>query len=57
MQDSDVGQRLSNMVDAATSRVFRYACLGLFERHKLMFASHLALQIQARPSQCSVMRI
>lgn len=41
-----MAQRLSNIVDATTDRVFRYACLGLFERHKLMFAAHLAMRIQ-----------
>ena len=52
MQDADVEQRVSAIVDAATERVFRYACLGLFERHKLMFAVHLALRIEVGPRRC-----
>ena len=44
--DADVGRRLRSIMGEATERAFRYACLGLFERHKLMFASHLALRIQ-----------
>ncbi len=41
--------RVSNIVSAATERVFCYACLGLFERHKLIFASHLSLRIKVLP--------
>jgi len=44
-----VEHRVSNIVSAATERVFCYACLGLFERHKLMFASHLSLLIKVLP--------
>ena len=44
--DADVARRLASIMAEATERVFRYACLGLFERHKLMFAAHLALRIQ-----------
>jgi len=48
-----VEQRVSNIVSAATERVFCYACLGLFERHKLMFASHMSLRIKVPPAHTS----
>ena len=48
--DADVARRLASIMAEATERVFRYACLGLFERHKLMFAAHLALRIQVHIS-------
>ena len=46
--DGDVARRLASIMAEATARVFCYACLGLFERHKLMFAAHLALRIQVQ---------
>ena len=37
-RDPNLEGRLRNIVDAATYDVYNYTCLGLFERHKLMFS-------------------
>jgi dynein heavy chain, axonemal len=37
-KDSTLEGRLKNIIEAATSDVYNYTCLGLFEKHKLMFS-------------------
>jgi dynein heavy chain, axonemal len=44
-QDAALEKRLRHIVDALTYDVFCYTCLGLFERHKLLFSFHVATRI------------
>lgn len=37
-RDASLEGRLRNIIEAATYDVYCYTCLGLFERHKLMFS-------------------
>lgn len=38
-KDATLEGRLKNIIEASTSDVYNYTCLGLFEKHKLMFPS------------------
>jgi dynein heavy chain len=40
-KDSVLEGRLRNIIDALTYDVYSYTCLGLFERHKLMFSTQV----------------
>lgn len=44
-KDSILESRLGNIIEALTSDVYNYTCLGLFERHKLMFSFQMTLKI------------
>ena len=37
--------RLRNVIEALTYDVYSYTCLGLFERHKLMFSFQMTIKI------------
>jgi len=41
----DLSLRLKNIIEEVTRRVYNYVCMGLFERHKLMFAFQLTTMI------------
>eukprot|EP00939_MAST-03C_sp_MAST-3C-sp1_P004322 g4322.t1 len=41
----DLTTRLHNMMDETTRRVYDYVCMGIFERHKLMFSFQLTTMI------------
>ncbi|PRP82215.1 dynein-1-alpha heavy chain, flagellar inner arm I1 complex, partial [Planoprotostelium fungivorum] len=43
--DTNLQKRLRNIVDTLTTQVFQYTCMGLFERHKLMFAFQMCVSI------------
>jgi len=34
----ELAKRLDNMIDEMTKQMYDYTCLGIFERHKLMFS-------------------
>ncbi|KAK3546101.1 hypothetical protein QTP70_022875 [Hemibagrus guttatus] len=38
-------ERIANLNDYHTFAVYRYACRGLFERHKLLFSFHMCVKI------------
>ncbi|KAK2860339.1 hypothetical protein Q7C36_004505 [Tachysurus vachellii] len=38
-------ERITNLNDYHTFAVYRYACRGLFERHKLLFSFHMCVKI------------
>jgi dynein heavy chain len=40
-KDSVLEGRLRNIIEALTYDVYSYTCLGLFERHKLMFSTQV----------------
>jgi dynein heavy chain len=42
----DLKKRIDSMVDVTCFRVFSYVASGLFERHKLIYASQLCFKIQ-----------
>jgi dynein heavy chain, axonemal len=42
-KDPNLEARLRHIVEAATSDVYNYTCLGLFERHKLMLSFQVRL--------------
>jgi len=44
--DEDVKKRIDSMVDVTCFRVFSYVASGLFESHKLIYASQLCFKIQ-----------
>ena len=44
-KDASLEGRLRNIVESLTYDVYNYTCLGLFERHKLMFSFQLAIKI------------
>lgn len=37
--------RLANITEALTFDVYSYTCLGLFEKHKLMFSFQMTIKI------------
>ena len=44
-KDSSLDGRLKNIIDALTFDVYNYTCLGLFEKHKLMFSFQMTVKI------------
>ena len=44
-KDSMLEGRLRNVIEALTYDVYSYTCLGLFERHKLMFSFQMTIKI------------
>eukprot|EP00892_Ulva_mutabilis_P000667 jgi/Ulvmu1/10600/UM065_0055.1 len=44
-RDTTLDGRLQNIIEAATYDVYRYTCLGLFERHKLMLSFQIAVKV------------
>lgn len=44
-KDSMLEGRLRNVIDALTFDVYNYTCLGLFEKHKLMFSLQMTTKI------------
>lgn len=49
-RDASLEGRLRNIIEAATYDVYGYTCLGLFERHKLMFSFQVCFQMH----HCSI---
>ena len=45
-KDSNLENRLRNVVEALTYDVYNFTCLGLFERHKLMLSFQMTIKIQ-----------
>ena len=37
--------RVKNIIDKLTSSIYEYVCLGIFERHKLMFSFQMTVMI------------
>ncbi|XP_041853005.1 dynein heavy chain 10, axonemal [Melanotaenia boesemani] len=46
LADSDVHQRLKNIINTLTYSVYNYGCTGLFERHKLLFSFNMTIKIE-----------
>nr|Q9SMH3.1 RecName: Full=Dynein-1-alpha heavy chain, flagellar inner arm I1 complex; AltName: Full=1-alpha DHC; AltName: Full=Dynein-1, subspecies f [Chlamydomonas reinhardtii]CAB56598.1 1-alpha dynein heavy chain [Chlamydomonas reinhardtii] len=44
-RDASIEGRLRNIIDTLTYDVYAYTCLGLFERHKLMFSFQMTCKI------------
>ena len=44
-KDASLDGRLRNIVEALTFDVYNYTCLGLFEKHKLMFSFQMTIKI------------
>ncbi|KXZ49756.1 DHC2 protein [Gonium pectorale] len=44
-RDTSIEGRLRNIIDTLTYDVYAYTCLGLFERHKLMFSFQMTAKI------------
>jgi len=44
-RDPSLEARLRNVTDALTYDVYNYTCLGLFEKHKLMFSFQMTVKI------------
>lgn len=44
-REASLEGRLRAIIDTLTSDVYNYTCLGLFERHKLMFSFQMAIKI------------
>ena len=44
-KDSNLEQRLRNMIDMAMRQIYDYTCTGIFERHKLMFSFQMTCMI------------
>lgn len=43
-RDASLDGRLACIIDTLTADVYAYTCLGLFERHKLLFSFQLAVK-------------
>eukprot|EP00992_Anisonema_acinus_P002258 TRINITY_DN10608_c1_g1_i2.p1 TRINITY_DN10608_c1_g1~~TRINITY_DN10608_c1_g1_i2.p1 ORF type:complete len:2266 (+),score=796.72 TRINITY_DN10608_c1_g1_i2:1-6798(+) len=41
----DIENRLANIIDYLTYAVYRYACMGVFERHKIMLAFQMTVKV------------
>lgn len=44
-RDASIEGRLRNIIDTLTYDVYAYTCLGLFERHKLMFSFQMTAKV------------
>jgi dynein heavy chain len=44
-REASLDGRLRSIIDTLTADVYGYTCLGLFERHKLMFSFQMAVKI------------
>uniref|UniRef100_A0A0X3Q3S3 Dynein heavy chain 10 n=1 Tax=Schistocephalus solidus TaxID=70667 RepID=A0A0X3Q3S3_SCHSO len=47
MPDTNLQKRLGNMLRMITMNVYIYGCMGIFERHKLLFSFQIAAKLQA----------
>lgn len=53
--EASLDGRLRAIIDTLTGDVYSYTCLGLFERHKLMFSFQMAIKImEAGPAPLDV---
>lgn len=52
-KDASLEARLKNVIEATTSDVYNYTCLGLFEKHKLMFSFQVHSLFLAIVMPCS----
>lgn len=43
--DTILMNRINNIIDKLTHNIFDYTCLGIFERHKLMFSLQMTINI------------
>ena len=43
--DGVLAKRLANITDTLTYNVYSYACMGLFEKHKLLFSFQMTLRL------------
>ncbi|XP_068162278.1 dynein axonemal heavy chain 10 [Antennarius striatus] len=46
MPNSNLTQRLNNIMDTLKYSVYNYGCTGLFEKHKLLYAFNMTLKIE-----------
>lgn len=46
-KDSNLDNRLRNMVDTIMRQIYDYTCIGIFERHKLMFSFQMTCMIMS----------
>ncbi|KAL0979348.1 hypothetical protein UPYG_G00183960 [Umbra pygmaea] len=46
LPDSILPRRLKNIMDTLTYNIYNYGCIGLFERHKLLFSFNLTIKIE-----------
>ena len=44
-KDIMLENRLHNVIEALTFDIYSYTCLGLFEKHKLMFSFQMTIKI------------
>lgn len=44
-KDSNLDSRLRNMIDTLMRQIYDYTCIGIFERHKLMFSFQMTCMI------------
>ena len=44
-KDANLDVRLRNIIEALTYNVYSYTCLGLFEKHKLMFSFQMTIKL------------
>nr|VZI42327.1 unnamed protein product [Spirometra erinaceieuropaei] len=47
MPDTNIQKRLGNMLRMITMNIYIYGCMGIFERHKLLFSFQMAARLQA----------
>eukprot|EP01040_Poterioochromonas_malhamensis_P005875 gene5875-6317_t len=50
-KDSNLENRLRNMIDTITRQIYDYTCTGIFERHKLMFSFQMTCMIMQGENQ------
>ncbi|KAM4590913.1 dynein axonemal heavy chain 10 isoform 1-T1 [Odontesthes bonariensis] len=46
LPDTDLHQRLENIINTLTYSVYNYGCTGLFERNKLLFSFNMTIKIE-----------
>jgi dynein heavy chain len=44
-REASLDGRLRSIINTLTADMYGYTCLGLFERHKLMFSFQMAIKI------------
>ena len=50
-KDNMIVTRVKNIIEKLTMNIYNYTCLGIFERHKIMFSFHMTIMIMEQDNE------
>jgi len=50
-KDNMIVTRVKNIIEKLTMNIYNYTCLGIFERHKIMFSFHMTIMIMEQDGE------